>query len=52
MRREEQPVYSEEIIDGVDIMSESSIVSRLAQGALAVTIVFAIAAAMQFSLVN
>ena len=52
MRGEEQPVSSEEIIDGADIMSEEFIVTRLAQGVLAVTIVFAIAAAMQFSLVS
>jgi hypothetical protein len=52
MRRGEQPGASEEIIDGVHIMSEAFIVTRLAQGVLAVTIVFAIAAAMQFSLVT
>jgi hypothetical protein len=53
MRREEQPLYFGKCSsNGVRIMNEVSIVTRLAQGVLAVTIVFAIAAAMQFSLLD
>jgi hypothetical protein len=51
MRREEQP-ESVTILNGARIMNEISFVTRLAQGFLAVTIVSAIVAAIQFSLLD